>query len=157
MTDDIKIVTALNIYSDMCDVLDENEFVYDKDDDKLRVELFVANTNNISIKFIMMINIEMQTIMLTSPIDLKMSEDKQMEGILSACIASNNLPDGSFDYDLPNRSVSFRLTFSYKGSLVGKGLFLRLICYSYSIVSKYVVKFSDINKGILSIDKFYED
>lgn len=157
MTDDIKIVTALNIYSDMCDVLDENGFVYDKDDDKLRVELFVANTNNISIKFIMMINIEMQTIMLTSPIDLKMSEDKQMEGILSACIASNNLPDGSFDYDLPNRSVSFRLTFSYKGSLVGKGLFLRLICYSYSIVSKYVVKFSDINKGILSIDKFYED
>ena len=77
-----------------------------------------------------------------------------MEGAIATCAASFGMADGSFDYDLSDGTIVFRMTASFRESLIGEGLFQYMISCSCAMVDKYNDQFLALDKGIMSITDF---
>ena len=105
-------------------------------------------------KFILVVDAERQLIRLMSPMPYKMSETKRIEGAIATCAASFGMADGSFDYDLSDGAIVFRMTASFRDSLIGEGLFQYMISVSCAMVDKYNDQFLAIDKGVMSIADF---
>ena len=105
-------------------------------------------------QFILIVDAERQLIRVMSPLPFKMSESKRMEGAIATCAISFGMADGSFDYDFSDGTIVFRMTASFRESLIGEGLCQYLISCSWSMVDKYNNQFLALDKGIMSITFF---
>ena len=153
MVDENKIALAKEVYDTLCAAIDRRDWKYGKDDDKLTV-YFGVSGDDIPMQFIMIVDAERQLVRLLSPMAFKMSESKRIEGAVATCAASFGLPDGSFDYDISDGTISFRMTASFRNSRIGDGLFQYMISCSCSTVDKYNDKFLSLNEGVISITDF---
>ena len=153
MADEAKIALAKNVYDTLCAAIEHREWKYNKDDENFIVHFSVSG-EDIPMHFIIIVSAENQIIRVASPLPFKMAEDKRMEGAVAACAASFGLADGSFDYDISDGSMSFRLTSSFRESIISEKLLHYIISVSCAIVDKYNDKFLAISKGLISINDF---
>lgn len=153
MVDEKKMELAKQVYQTLCETIERKEWNFGKDEEKLLVH-FGVNGDDILMQFILIVDAERQLIRVMSPLPFKMSESKRMEGAIATCAASFGMADGSFDYDLSSGTIVFRMTASFRESLIGEGLFLYLISCSCAMVDKYNDKFLALDKGIMSITDF---
>lgn len=153
MVDENKIALAKNVYNTLCAAIERREWRFDKDEENLVVHFGVSG-DDIPMQFIMVVDAERQLIRLLSPMAFKMSESKRMDGAIATCVASFGLADGSFDYDLADGTIVFRMTASFRESSIGEGLFQYMISCSCAVVDEYNDKFLAIDKGLMSITDF---
>lgn len=153
MVDEKKMELAKQVYQTLCEAIERREWNFGKDEEKLLVH-FGVNGDDIPMQFILIVDAERQLIRVMSPLPFKMSEAKRMEGAIATCTASFGMVDGSFDYDLSDGTIVFRMTASFRESLIGEGLFQYLISCSCAMVDKYNDQFLAIDKGIMSITDF---
>lgn len=153
MAEEKKIALAKQVYKTLCDAIDRREWHYEKEEDKLIVH-FAVNGDDIPMHFILIVDADRQLIRLMSPMPYKMSEAKRMEGAIATCVASYGMADGSFDYDLADGTIVFRMTTSFRESLIGEGLFQYMISCSCAMVDNYNDQFLAIDKGLMSITDF---
>jgi hypothetical protein len=153
MADEMKMKLAKQVYNTICEALDNRDWHYGKEEDELLVH-FGVNGDDIPLQFIIVVDAERQLIRLMSPLPFKMSESKRIEGAIATCAASYGMADGSFDYDLSDGKIVFRMTASFRESLIGEGLLQYMISCSCAMVDKYNEQFLAIDKGILSIGDF---
>ena len=153
MADDKIMALAKEVYNNLCQALDNRNWKYEKEEDKLLVH-FGVNGDDIPMQFIMFVDPEKQLITSLSPLPFKMSEEKRIDGAIAACVASFGMADGSFDYNLQDGRISFRMTASYRKSTIGDGLFQYMMSCSCAMVDEYNDKFLAIDKGVLSIADF---
>ena len=153
MVDEKKMELAKQVYQTLCDAIERREWNFGKDEEKLLVH-FGVNGDDIPMQFILIVDAERQLIRVMSPLPFKMSESKRMEGAIATCAASFGMVDGSFDYDLSDGTIVFRMTASFRESLIGEGLFQYLISCSCEMVDKYNDQFLALDKGIMSITDF---
>ena len=156
MSDENKIALAKQVYQTLCNAIESREWTYEKEEDDL-VVFFGVSGDDIPMKFILIVDAVRQLIRLLSPLPFKMSESKRIDGSIAACAASFGLADGSFDYDLADGSIVFRMTASFRESIIGEGLLQYMISVSCSTVDKYNDKFLALDKGIISIADFIAD
>ena len=155
MADEINVKRAKEIYASLCGVLDKMEWRYNKDEDKRAVDFRVSG-EDIPMQFIVFIDEDRQLIRLMSPIPFHISKEKRLEGALAALAASNKMADGSFDYDLSDGRIVFRMTASYRGSTIGDGLFSYMILCACAAVDRYNDRFLALDKGLITLQKFLE-
>ena len=153
MSDEKKMELAKQVYKTLCDAIENREWKFGKDEEKLLVH-FGVNGDDIPMQFILVVDAERQLIRLMSPLPFKMSEAKRMEGAIATCAATYGMADGSFDYDLSDGEIVFRMTASFRESLIGEGLFQYMISCACAMVDKYNDMFLAIDKGLLSITDF---
>lgn len=153
MVDEKKMELAKQVYQTLCDAIERREWNFGKDEEKLLVH-FGVNGDDIPMQFILIVDAERQLIRVMSPLPFKMSESKRIEGAIATCAASFGMADGSFDYDLSDGTIVFRMTASFRESLIGEGLFQYLISCSCAMVDKYNDQFLALDKGIMSITDF---
>ncbi len=153
MADEKNLMIAQQVYKTLCEAIERREWTYDKDEEKLLVH-FGVNGDDLPMRFILIVDADRQLIRLMSPMPFKMSEDKRMEGALATCAASFGMVDGSFDYDLSDGGIVFRMTASFRESVIGDGLFQYMISCSCAMVDKYNEQFLALDKGVLSINDF---
>lgn len=153
MVDEKKMELAKQVYQTLCDAIERREWNFGKDEEKLLVH-FGVNGDDIPMQFILIVDAERQLIRVMSPLPFKMSASKRMEGAIATCAASFGMADGSFDYDLSDGTIVFRMTASFRESLIGEGLFQYLISCSCAMVDKYNDQFLALDKGIMSITDF---
>jgi hypothetical protein len=153
MADENKIALAKQVYQTLCQAIERREWDFKKDEEKLIV-YFGVNGEDIPMKMILIVDDERQLVRLISPLPFKMSEAKRMEGAIATCFASYGMVDGSFDYDISDGSITFRMTASFRDSLIGEGLLQYMISCSCVMVDKYNDQFLAIDKGVLSITDF---
>ena len=153
MGEENKVVFAKQVYKTLCDAIEKREWNFSKDEESL-VVYFGVSGDDIPMQFILVVDAERQLIRVMSPLPFKMSEDKRIEGAVATCAASFGMVDGNFDYDLSNGAIVFRMTASFRESLIGEGLFQYLISCSCAMVDKYNDKFLAIDKGLMSISDF---
>lgn len=153
MADENKIALAKNVYNTLCAAIERREWRFDKDEENLVVHFGVSG-DDVPMQFIMVVDAERQLIRLLSPMAFKMSESKRMDGAIATCVASFGLADGSFDYDLADGTIVFRMTASFRESSIGEGLFQYMISCSCAVVDEYNDKFLAIDKGLMSITDF---
>lgn len=153
MVDEKKMELAKQVYQTLCEAIERREWNFGKDEEKLLVHFGVSG-DDIPMQFILIVDAERQLIRLMSPMPFKMSESKRMEGAIATCAASFGMADGSFDYDLSDGTIVFRMTASFRESLIGEGLFQYMISCSCATVDKYNDQFLALDKGIMSITDF---
>lgn len=153
MAEEKKNVLAEQAYKTLCEAIERREWNYEKDEEKLLVH-FGVNGEDIPMSFILVVDAERQLIRLLSPMPFKMSEAKRIEGAIATCAASYGMIDGSFDYNLSDGTIVFRMTASFRESLIGEGLFQYMISCSCAMVDKFNDQFLAIDKGVMSINDF---
>lgn len=153
MIDEKKLELAKQVYATLCAAIDKREWNYQKDEEEL-VAYFGVNGDDIPMQFILVVDAERQLIRVMSPLPFKMSEAKRMEGAIATCVASYGMADGNFDYDMSDGTIVFRMTASFRESLIGEGLFQYLISCSCAMVDEYNDQFLAIDKDLISITDF---
>lgn len=155
MSDEKKLKSARTVYKTMCDMLDEKDYKYEKHDDELFVR-FIVTGDDLPMEFICAIDANRQLVRLLSLLPVKFGEDKRLEGAIAASRANYMIVDGSFDYDYRKGSMLFRLTSSFRDSLLSKDLFEYMIGVSTYTVDEYNDKFLMIAKGLMPVETLFD-
>lgn len=155
MADAMRLAAAQKVYATACAALDERGWKYDRDDEKLIIRTGVR-TEDLPVHHIFIVDAERQVLRLASPIPLEMAEDKRTEGAIITTVATMGLRDGSFDYDLQTGRIVFRVTASFRGSEIGKGLIQYFIDCTNAVVDHYNDRFEAVNSGKMSVQEFIE-
>lgn len=153
MGDEKKIALARSVYERMCAALDANNWSYDKDEENLAVH-FGLSGEDVPMRFILYVDAARQLLRLTSPLPFKMNEDKRLDGAIATVAASYGLVDGSFDYDINDGMICFRMTVAYRDDQLSEELFNYMIACSGAMVEEYNDRFLALNKGFIQVTDF---
>ena len=153
MAEDMNVKQALEMYNTLKLALNEMEYRYTEDVEKLRIRLTIYG-EDIPMDLLIMIDADRKLIRLMSSLPFKMSEDKRVEGSLLTNHVNYLLADGSFDYDMRDGEILFRLTASYRESLISTALLRYMINVSCSTIDRVNDKFMLVNKGAMSLSDF---
>lgn len=153
MTDGVNLKKAQSVYKSLCDMLDEKKVRYEKHPEDL-VVTFTMTGEDIPMNFILNIDAKRDLVRLISPIPVKFEGDKRVIGAIATCQATYCLADGSFDYDCKSGNVLFRMTSSYKDSLISKDVLEYMVAVAGMTVDEFNDKFLMLAKGVLSIEDF---
>ena len=146
---------AVEVYDTLCSMLDNIGWKYDKVEEKLMIKSGVKG-EDLPIDFLVIVKPRNQVVQFISSMPFNMPEDKRVEGALAVCTANYGLVDGSFDYDLSDGQIVFRLTSSYRDSLLSEALFEYMIMVSASTIDKYNDRFFMLAKGMITLEQFME-
>ena len=155
MAEEKNVKQALEVYNTLRQALNEMEYRYTEDIEKLRIRLTVYG-DDIPMDLLIIIDADRMLIRLMSSLPFKMSEDKRVEGSLLTNHVNYLLADGSFDYDMRDGEILLRLTASYRESLISTALLRYMINVSCSTIDKVNDKFMLVNKGAMSLSDFVE-
>lgn len=144
---------AKDVYDILCAMMDSNEWGYQRDEENLAIYTGFSG-DDLSMQFKVSIDAKRQLVYLISALPFKMCEDKRVEGAVATCEINFELADGSFDYSVTDGTIGFRMTSSYRESLVGTDLMKYMIDCACYTVDKYNDKLEAINDGKLSLGEF---
>ena len=156
MADSKQLMYAKEAYNTLCRALDNIGWTYKRMDDELKI-MFGVGGDDIPMNFLIIIDAERQLVRLLSLLPFQMNSDKRVEGALATCIINYVLADGSFDFDLDEGHIMFRLTASFKESLLGEELFKYMVSIACHTIDKYNDQLSDLNDGKISLEQFLEN
>lgn len=151
-----KTASAKKVYDTLCAAIESNNWRYEKDEENWAI-IFTVSGEDLPLQFIIFIDTDRQLIRLLSPLSFKMSEDKRIEGAIATCAVTYALADGSFDYDISDGTIAFRMTASFLDSVIGEELLRYMIFCACITVDKYNDKFLALNKGLIGIDEFIDE
>lgn len=152
---DENITRAVEVYNKLCSALDARKWKYEKKEDDL-VVLLSVNGEDIPMPFILRIDPMRSLIRFTSPLMFKMPEDKRIDGAIATCMASYGLADGSFDYDMSDGEIAFRMTATFRESDISEKMLQYMISCACHTVDRYNDKFLMLSLGKIGVDAFFE-
>ena len=153
MADENNMALAKQVYETLCAAIEKRDWSFEKEEEALIVH-FELNTEDFPMQLILIVDAERQLVRMFSPLPFKISEAKRAEGAIATCAVTFGLADGSFDYDIVDGTIAFRLTASFRDSVIGEGLLQYMISCTCAVVDKYNDKFFALEKGVLGIEDF---
>ena len=150
-----NMIRAKEVFNTLCNALDARGWKYEKMEEQL-AGLFAVSGDDIPMHFQVRVDAERELVRLTSPLMFNMPEDKRIDGALATCAASFPLADGTFDYDLSDGSIAFRMTATYRDSDIGETLFQYMLTCASFVVDEYNDKFMMLAKGKVDIEAFLQ-
>lgn len=156
MSEELKLAMAKAEYQSVCQALDDRNWKYNKDDDKLLIS-FGVNGEDLPLDILIYVDVQRSLVRVLSKLPFKMNEDKRMEGAVAVCAANYGMVDGGFDYDLSDGSILYRVAACFNGSCISKNLYQYLISCACVTVDKYNDQFLALNKGMISLSDFIKN
>lgn len=155
MEDEKKLKLAQNVYLSICSMFEDMNFNCKRDDENLVIRSTVHG-DDIPMDIIIVVSADTQTITFLSPMPFTIPEDKIPEAAMAAAYANNKLRNGSFDLDIFEGKISFRMTAYYMDSILGKEMFRLMLLISSNTIDRYNDKFLMLGKGMISLEQFIE-
>ncbi len=155
MATDKELKLAKSAYDNLCAIFDANNWKYKKDDDALTLGIGM-NGDDIPMYFEITCDADRQIISIISQLPFKMDEDKRIEGALATSYINYVLSDGNFDYNVLEGDILFRLTASFRESLIGKSLLEYMLELAICMVDQFNDSLLMLSKGQLSLEEFIE-
>ena len=84
------------------------------------------------------------------------SEEHRNDAAIAVAAANHGLIDGSFDLNLKNGEIRFRLTSCFIESVLSEPLFSYLMFVSAETVDRYNDRFMALNNGDMSLEEFLQ-
>lgn len=147
---------ANSVYKTAICAFESDDLKYDRDDGNLTIKSGF-NGDDFNMEFILKVNAEKEVVQLFSVLPFKVPEDKRVDLAIAICAANYGLVNGSFDYDISDGSIIFRMTTSYKDSIIGIELIKYMIYVSIGTVDSYNDKFFMIGKNMMSVQDFMKN
>ena len=155
MADTMELMYARSTYHTLCKALDNMDLRYDRTDDELKV-LLGFKGDAFDMQFLFLVDADRQLIRLISLLPFNMNEDKIVEGAIAVAGINYLLADGSFDIDLTEGHVLFKMTSTFRDSIIGEELTEYMVSIACSTVNKYCGRLASLNDGIFDLDYFLE-
>lgn len=146
---------AKEVYTAICESLDEIGWKYTRDDEKLLVSFSVSG-DDIPMSFIIVTDVERQIIRLLSFMPFTVPEDKRIELAVAACVANYKFAVGSFDLDIENGNLLFRVASSFRSSLISTELIRYLVSIACNTIDEYNDQFFAICKGDMTLQEYID-
>ena len=155
MSEALELQRAKQVYASLVNMLESRDWKFEKFEDDLVIRSGIKG-DDLPIEFIMFVKPKNQVVQFISKLPFNMPEDKRVEGAIAVSIANYGLVDGSFDYDISDGEIRYRLTSSYRESVLGGDLFEYMIMCAASTIDDYNDRFFLLSKGMIDIEKFIE-
>jgi len=153
MATDKEMRKAREVFDSICKMFDDRDWTYQKEEDDLSITFGVSG-EDIPMNFIINCDAQRQLIRLISYLPFKMSDKKLIEGAVATSVANYIIADGNFDYDMHDGSIFFRMTSSFKESLIGKELLEYMVDCACFTIDEFNDQFAAINDGTMSFEEF---
>ena len=150
-----NMTKAREVYYSIISMLDNINWSYDRDDEKLVIKSGVKG-DDLPVEFLVVVNAKNEVVQFLSQLPFNAPEDKRIDMAIAVNVVNWNLVDGSFDYNISDGKIIFRMTSSYRDSYLSEELFKYLIMVASSTVDNYNDKFFMITKGMMTIQQFVE-
>lgn len=150
---DEKMISAQKNYVTLCSMLDDNNWHYEKDEAKLKIKCS-AQGDDLPMDIIIRIDPDRQLVILMSHLPFVVSEDKRVDAAIATSVINYKVVDGSFDFDIEDGHMFFRMTSSYVGSELSKEVFFYMLMCSFQTIDDYNDKLLMLAKNMLSLEDF---
>ena len=137
-------------FKTLCSMLDNQGWHYDKDENGLEINCGVSG-DDLPINVRMVVNPQMGIVSLLSNLPFTVPENKRMEVALTVCAINDRLVDGSFDYDYLSGKIVFRITTSFRNSILSEEALKYVLFVSCGTVDDYNDKIYDVTKGHMTV------
>lgn len=155
MEDERKQKLAQNVYSNICSMFEEMDFNHKCDEENLVIRTTVRG-DDIPMDIVIIVNPDAQTVSYFSPMPFKVPDNKISDMAIAVAVANNGLRNGSFDFDISDGKIIFRMTACYIDSILGKELYKMMLIVSSDTIDRYNDKFLMLSKGMVSLEQFIE-
>lgn len=152
---EVNMIEAKATFDSLCKMLDNRGWDYKKFEEDLIIKSGIRG-DDFPIDFIVRVSPECEIVSFISWLPFNVSEEKRVDMAIAVCVANYGLVDGSFDYNVADGSIMFRLTSGYKGSTLSDDLLENMLLISAAIIDKYNDKFFMIAKDMMTIQQFIE-
>lgn len=150
---DEKRARAQRVFRGLCDNLDARKWNYRKDEDRLRIECS-AHGDDLPIDLSVRVDADRQLLMLLSTLPFNVPEDKRLDLAIAISHVNDRLVDGSFDYNISDGHILFRMTSSFIDSEIGSDLFTYLVGCSCQTIDAFNDKLMKLSLDLMSVEEF---
>lgn len=145
---------ATQVYKAFQDHLTKNNFKYETFDDDMVISLTV-NGDDLPIKTIIRV-MESRDLVQVLCYCPKIPEDKRLEAATAVAVANYGVVNGSFDYDISDGEIRFRVVHNYSTGVPSDDLIHYLLGISFNTTDKYNDLFFMLGKGMMTLEQFIE-
>lgn len=155
--EDIKqIKLAQKNFKKICEMLDDSNWKYDKDEEQLKIITGTKGNDDMIINIRFHLNTELELVGLLSHMPFEVPEDKRSIMALAVSRANHGMIDGNFDYNYVKGSLLFRITLSYAGTVLSKDTYDYMLSVACHTVNIYNQKFLTVCQKNLTIKQLNE-
>ena len=155
MADENLMEKAIAEYDLLCNTLDEMGWRYEKDKSKLAVETMVQG-EDIPIRYLIQIVPDLQLLRLYSHMPFTVPEDKRLEMAYALNYVNSRIVDGSFDFNINEGIILFRITSSFLDSEIGNMVFAYMLQVTGTVVDEFNDKFYEYADGRITFEQLME-
>ena len=152
---EVNMRKAQAAYDALIKMLDTRDWKYDKYEDKLMVKGTIKG-EDLPVNFIVIVKPKNEVVQVLSMMPFYISEDKRVDAAIAVNVANYGLVEGSFDYDLSDGEIRFRMTATYRDEIPSADVMERMIFLSAFTADRYNDKFFMISKGMMTVQQFIE-
>ena len=146
---------AKKVYETVCKALDARKWKYERHDEDLVVTCG-ARGEDLPMDLIIIVNPKAQVLSVISPMPFKIAEDKRGDAAVAVAIANYGFVNGTFDYDVFEGAIRFRIVSSFRETELSKELIDYMVMITAGTVDEYNDKFLMVSKGMLTVQQFAE-
>lgn len=146
---------AREVYNLIINTLNAKGWSFERDDEKMVIRTGVAG-EDLPINFVIIVNERNEVMQFLSSLPIHMPEDMRVDGAIAVAVANYGMVDGSFDYDINDGEIRFRLTTAFRDGTLGTDNVEYLIGVGAAMVEKYNDRFFLLAKKMMTIEQFIE-
>ncbi len=155
MTDDAKLIQAKQVYQAFCTMMDREEWNYTKREEDLIIDTG-ARGEDLPMDLKIRVDAERELVQVFSRLPYAIPQDKRLEIAVAVSIINNQLVHGCVDFDRASGNLFFRMTNSYRDSLISDEVYKYLLYCACQTIDSFNDKLLMLSKGIIDIEKFIE-
>ncbi len=153
--DDAILMQTKRAMDTLCKVMDGREWTYDRDDEEHVVSISIHG-DDLVIPLRIRFNTNLQLVTLYSPMEFEIPEDQIVNAAMAIAAINYGIVDGTFDLNVENGRMGYRMATSYRESLLSEEAFNFLIQFALHVVDEYNDKFLMLAKGVLTWQQILE-
>jgi hypothetical protein len=150
-----EMAKAKEVYASMCKVLEDLNWKHEQDQEKMCLR-FTVRGDDIPMSFVLYVDPKPGFIRLISWLPFEITKEKMIDAAVATCAINFRLKNGTFDFDLSDGSIGFRLSQAYFDSSIGNDVLKHMVFLSCHIVDEYNDKYMMLSKGSMSLKDFLD-
>lgn len=156
MGEDKKIKRAQKVYKNMCAELKKHGIKFGENEKDLET-FFRVTGDDLPMDFIVKVDAERELVRLNSTLPVTFKEGNLIQGAVATCQLNYVLADGCFDYSVTDGTITYKMTSSYKDSLLSGEVFVYLVGIAMGTVERYNDKLYMLAEEKISLAEFFAD
>ena len=155
MADKKYLMQAKEAFDTLCEMLDGRGWKYQKFEDEYTIECS-AQGDDLPMDIHFEVDAERKLFVLISKLPFSVPEDKRVEMSLAVSAVNYTMVDGSFDYNFMSGNVVFRLTTSYRESMLSTTALNYMLMVSCNTIDEYNDSLLMLIKGKMSLEDIFK-